>query len=327
MATLITGGAGFVGLALAEHLLGEGGEVVLFDARPPPPSFVEAVRDRPGRLHAVAGDVRDPAALRTAFAAAPVARVFHGAAITADVAREKTASDLILDVNLTGTLRVLEVALDHKVERFVYPSSLVVYGASLYDRAVLVEDETPAIPDTLYAITKYAGERLALRFGGTRGLDVVCGRIGSVFGPWEDDTGVRDLLSPFWQVAQLVGARREIILPAADLPRELIYARDLAAALALLLTTARPSHAVYNLAVAADWSSALRDWCALLGSEHGLTWRVAEAAESPNVVYDLRPRARQDTRRLMGDLGFVPRFTPDAALTGYAKWLRRPGRH
>ncbi|HEY0353528.1 MAG TPA: NAD(P)-dependent oxidoreductase, partial [Enterovirga sp.] len=181
MATLITGGAGFVGLALAEHLLAQGGEVVLFDTRPPPPSFLDAMRDRSSLLHAALGDVRDPEALRGAFATAPVTRVFHGAAITADAAREKAASDLVLDVNLTGTLRVLEAALDHKVQRFVYPSSLVVYGASLYDRTVVVEDQTPAIPETLYAITKYAGERLTLRFGETRGMDVVCGRLGSVF--------------------------------------------------------------------------------------------------------------------------------------------------
>jgi nucleoside-diphosphate-sugar epimerase len=321
VATLITGGAGFVGLALAEHLLAEGGEVVLFDTRPPPEVFLRAMRSRPGRLHHRTGDVRDRGALKTAFTAAAVTRVFQGAAITADTTREAVASDLILDVNLTGTLRVLEAALEHKVERFLYPSSLVVYGASLYDRALAIEDETPAIPDTLYAITKYAGERLALRFGATRGLDVVCGRIGSVFGPWESDTGVRDSLSPFWQAAELARSGQEILLASAELPRQLIYVRDLAAALNCLLHSRRPSYPVYNLAVAADWASALRDWCALLASKQGATWRVADAGETPNVVYDLRARAVQDTRRLSGDLGFLPRFKPKAALADYAAWL------
>jgi nucleoside-diphosphate-sugar epimerase len=166
MTTLITGGAGFVGLNLAERLLSEGETVVSFDARLPPPAFLEATRALPGVLHVVEGDIRDSGARLRAFDAAPVDMVFHGAAITADAEREKISPDIILDVNLNGTLRMLEAARDREVGRFVYPSSLVVYGASLYDRGLAVEDETPAIPETLYGITKYAGERLALRFGG-----------------------------------------------------------------------------------------------------------------------------------------------------------------
>jgi nucleoside-diphosphate-sugar epimerase len=53
---------------------------------------------------------------------------------------------------------------------------------------------------------------------------------------------------------------------------------------------------------------------------------LAEAGEASNIVYDLRPRAHQDTFRLT-DLGFIPRFTPEAALADYAAWLRsRAGR-
>lgn len=318
MATLITGGAGFVGMALAEAILADGEDVVLLDARAPSNRFLSQAARLGRRPSVVTGDIRDPACIRDAFAAAPIGRVFHGPAITADAARERGAAADILDVNLFGTLWMLEAARDHGVARFVYPSSLTVYGSSLIDREVMVEDETPAIPESLYAISKYAGERLALRFGALHGLDVVCGRLGSVFGPWEEDTGVRDTLSPFWQVADQARQGGTIVLPSHDVGREMVYSRDVAAALALLLRAERHRFPVYNLSVAADWRSALRDWCDHLGAR----WRVAAAGEDATVIYDFRPRGRQDTGRLTEDFGFQPGFLPDAALADYAAWLR-----
>jgi nucleoside-diphosphate-sugar epimerase len=74
---LVTGGAGFVWFALAEHLLGEGEETVVFDMRPPPAFLLKVAGDLPPRLHAVQGEVRNPAALGAAFAAARVAQVFY----------------------------------------------------------------------------------------------------------------------------------------------------------------------------------------------------------------------------------------------------------
>lgn len=99
----------------------------------------------------------------------------------------------------------------------------------------------------------------------------------------------------------------------------MIYVRDLAAALDLLLTAERPSFPVYNLAVAADWGATLRDWCGHLCAP----WRIAEVGEQPTIAYDLRRRARQDSRRLVEDLGFVPCFPPAAALADYQDWLNR----
>ncbi len=323
MSVLVTGGIGFVGRNLVEALLTRGEDVVVFDRAAPSSAFVAAVAGLPGRLSSVEGDVRDRGALARAFGDFGVDRVFHGAAITAGAAREKTAAADVLDVNLMGTLAVLEAARDHGVRRFLYPGSLVVYGESLFTREVVDEATTPPAPEGLYAITKYAGERLALRFGDLWGIDVVCARIGSVFGPWEGDTGVRDLLSPFWQVAAAAMAGRPVTLPRVPLRRELIYSRDLADALVLLLFVERRSFDLYNVAVTADWGDALPHWCRLVAEAvPGFTWRAAEAGEAASVAYhDDRPRGRQSTERLTGDLGFVPRFLRDGGLTDYARWL------
>ncbi|GAC1600320.1 MAG: hypothetical protein NVS3B2_02390 [Ramlibacter sp.] len=216
---------------------------------------------------------------------------------------------------------MLEAARDCSVVRFLYPSSLTVYGESLYDRAVAYEAVTPPVPESLYGIAKYAAERMVIRFGQLWGLDVVCGRIGSVFGPWEVDSGVRDTLSPFWQVLQAASAGHHLLLPAEMPGRELTYSRDLADALVCLLFAERHPHAVYNLASPGDWDGALAQWCGLVAARRpGFTWSAAGPGETPTVRWqDPRPRARQCTERLR-QLGFGSRFAPASALADYASW-------
>jgi UDP-glucuronate 4-epimerase len=326
MRVLITGGNGFVGLNLAQALLARGDEVVLFDRREPPRAFLQAMEGAGagGRLQAVRGDVRQPGELARAFEAGPVTHVFHGAAITAGAAREQACPHSILEVNLLGTLDVLAAARGAGVRRFVFPSSVAVYGESLFDRALVREAETPALPEGLYGVSKYAAERAVLRLGQLWGMDVVAGRIGNVFGPWEGETGVRDLVTPLAQIAAAAAQGREVVLPQGRLQRDLIYSRDLARGLLLLLDTPRPGFPVYNLSVVADWSNFYQRWCSVLASRFAeFRWRLAADGEAAGIEYhDRRDRARLDTTRAAHDLGFAPAFGPEAALADYAQWVQ-----
>jgi nucleoside-diphosphate-sugar epimerase len=324
MAVLITGGSGFVGLNLAQSLLERGEQAVLFDLREPPATFVSSAPSRGSELRFVAGDVRRPEAVQRAFAAADITHVFHGAVITSGSDREATDPHSIVDVNLSGTLNVLRAASAAGVRRLVFPSSISVYGESLFDRPTVNEDYTPAVPETLYGITKYAAERTASRLGGMWGTQVVVGRIGNVFGRWEGESGVRDLITPLAQIAAAAVRRKEVVLPEARLKRDLIYSRDLARALVLLLYAKAPRFRIYNLSVAADWSDIYARWCRIVAARfERFEWRVAQAGEVPNVDYhDTRDRARMDTDRVQRDLGFTPRFLPDDALEDYGQWLQ-----
>ena len=90
MSVLIAGGAGFVGLNVAEALLARREAVVLFDRAPPPPEALAALGALPGRLDVVEGDVLDPEAVRGALALhgrRPEA-VVQAAAVTPDAGRE-----------------------------------------------------------------------------------------------------------------------------------------------------------------------------------------------------------------------------------------------
>src|SRR5690606_32841577 len=124
-----------------------------------------------------------------------VTRLVHGAAVTSAAARERCEAERIVEVNLVGTLRALTAARRHAVRRVLYLSSGAVYGDNAFDRESLDEDADLPVPDTLYAITKYAAERSVLRCAGLWGIDVLVARLGSVFGRWEYDTGLRDTLS------------------------------------------------------------------------------------------------------------------------------------
>jgi UDP-glucose 4-epimerase len=327
MSVLITGGSGFVGLCLAEAVLGRGEDAVLLDAQAVPESARPALASHPGSFHEAVGDVRDAALLDRVFGDHGVDRVFQGAAVTGAYARERNDPASILDVNVMGTLAVLEAARRHGVARFLYPSSVAVYGESNYRYPSMDEETTPPVPAGLYGITKYTGERLSLRFADLWGIDVVCARIGVVFGPWERDTGFRDTLSPHRQTTSHATAGAEVVLPPRPYLRDWIYSRDLADALATLLFAAAPSHQVYN-ASSGTASDVVVPWCERLAVHlAGFSWRLAGSPEEANIEFhDPLDRNPQSMARLYQDIGWRASFTLDAAFDDTLEWLERtPG--
>lgn len=322
MSVLVTGAAGFVGLALVEHLLARGEHVVGVDLAPPPPEAREAFAALPGRFDAVEADVRDADALRHAFARHAPERLVTLAAVTADAARERAAPRTIFDVNVGGTIAALTVAAERGLARVVHASSGAVYGASGASAAHLVEDDTPLRPESLYGISKLAAEQAALRLAALHGLDLVVGRLGTCFGPWEADTGVRDTPSAPLQIVRLAERGAEVVLPRPS-PRDWLYVRDAAAGLAALLDVRRPAHRTVN--VAAGFVGALDDWCrAIAPAFPGLRWRVDPGAANVD-LYAPYDRAPMDVSRLTGGTAFVPRFDLAAAAADFLPWRRRHG--
>jgi UDP-glucuronate 4-epimerase len=94
----VTGGSGFIGLSLIEHLLQRGHSVLAHAMEPLPPMALAAFAAYPGQLSTVQGDIGD-ARLGQCLADNRVTHLFHGAAITAAQAREKVATRQILEVN------------------------------------------------------------------------------------------------------------------------------------------------------------------------------------------------------------------------------------
>ncbi len=312
---LVTGGAGFVGLSVVEQLLARakgnaGDEPLVLDTRTP-------------RLPAAfeAGDVTDREALARAFARHEIRAVIHLAAITAGRERDAREPRRIAEVNLIGTLNVLEAARERRVPRFVHASTGALYGAAGAAAAEPLDEERDRpVPDSMYGITKYAAERACLRLAALWSMDVRIGRLATAFGRWEHRSGARDLLSPPTEIARIARRGGEAVFPPLG-ATDYVYAPDLASALIALLDAPAPAHRLYHLGTGGAW--ALPQWCEVLAARFpAFRWRESVEEAQWN-VRPLAPSTRKhfSNRRLVEDLGWRPRFDLAAAADDFLAWL------
>jgi UDP-glucuronate 4-epimerase len=304
---LVTGASGFVGLAVTEALLARGDTVVAFDRATLPDDAAARFAALPGRIVPVEGDIRSASDLAAAFAAAPVSRVLHTAVITAGAERERRDAETIVAVNIQGAIAVLNAAVAHRVWRFVYPSSVAVYGQQPEGSPPFTEDGTWPRPVMLYGITKLAAEQALARLARARGLSFAAARLASVFGPWERDTGLRDTLSPhvFAVACALEGREAVLNRPSRG---DHVYVRDVASGLLGLLDAPLLPHDLFNLGSGVATSAA--DFCdALAALVPGFRWRRAREGEAASVVTHVGfDRPPMDIARLAAATGFAPRF-------------------
>ena len=320
MTILVTGATGFVGLNLCEHLLGRGDAVVGFSHRPMPEATKRDFSRLSGNLRMVTGDVLDSEAVRRVFAETSPARVIHAAAMTPGVEAERKVFRRVMETNVVGTVNVLEAAAQQGVGRVLHLSSGAVYGQNAFAAEELTEEHPLPSPETLYALSKYAGEKTALRLRRNWKIDLVAVRLGTVFGPWKYATGVRDTLSAPLLTSQLALEGREAVL-SGEGRRDWLYARDVAVALAGLLDAPATGHELYNLGSGKVWD--MRAWCDKLGSRHPqFSWRIAGQTEKANVdLYGSTLRAPLSTTRLQEETGFRARYGLEEAFTDFMEWV------
>lgn len=178
MRYLVTGGAGFIGSHLVEHLVGRGDEVVVLD------NFSTGRRENIepflGQIELIEGTLLDPETC--ARAARGVDYVFHEAAVPS-VPRSVKDPVGSHEACATGTLNLLVAARDASVKRLVYAASSSAYG----DTAELPKHENMLPrPRSPYAAAKYAGECYCRAFHATYGLPTVSLRYFNIFGPRQD---------------------------------------------------------------------------------------------------------------------------------------------
>ena len=322
MAIMVSGGTGFVGLNLVQALLARGEHVVVAALDDIPAPAQRAFAKLPGKLEAVRADIRDAEAFTALLRKHQVDRLFPFAAITSGPAREAEAPELVIQVNLLGFIAQLRAARDAGVRRVIAPSSASVYGDSFFNHALLNETDTPCVPSGIYGMTKYAIERCGLRLGELWNLDVIAARIGSVFGPWERDTGLRDMIGPHHYLASLAVAGQQAVLPATIPSSAWVYGPDVASGLLHLLDMANPPHRSFNICSGQLWGEVMTGWAeTLTGRFPGFTWRRAENPAEINIRFtETRPRGRMDIARLRAT-GWQPAFHPAAAYANYGTWL------
>jgi UDP-glucose 4-epimerase len=241
-----------------------------------------------------------------------------GAAITADAARDAAEPERILAVNLLAQTPMLEAARRAKVRRVINLSSGSAYGAS-GQRYPILDETTPCDPQSLYAISKFASERVAARLANLWQTDVVSVRLSAVFGPFERPGGVRDTPSPQAQIVDCMLRGKLAVLDSPG-PRDWIYAPDVAEAVAVLIDAQKPRHALYNISSGASFS-ALAWGERIAAVRAGFVCRLAAAGEAPTVTVHGPPRAPLSTTRLADEFGWRARFDCEASAAHLGQWL------
>ena len=320
MKVLVFGGAGFVGLNIARALLARGHAVTLFDRAGLPPGVGKDFARYGDRLTAVQGDVRDGQAVQAAVTAGYDALIL-GAAITAGPEREASDPETILQVNLLAQAPILMSAQKTGVKRIINLSSAAAYGASAF-RHALLDEETPCDPASLYAITKFASEKVAARLAGLWQQEIISVRLSAVFGPWERSNDVRDTPSPQAQILAAMQAGYEAVLSRPGV-RDWIYAADVAEAVALLIEAAKPKHQLYNISSGAEWSAL--QWGEELAALHPrLVCRLADAGEVATVdLHSAADRAPLSVARMAEEFGWRARFGCADSAADLSAWWKR----
>lgn len=300
MHCLVTGGAGFIGSHIVEHLLARGDVVRVLDnlSTGALANLDAATGNRPGDVEVVTGDVQDPDVC--ARAADGVETVFHLAAL-GSVPRSMRDPWGSHDANTNGTLRLLEACRAAGVRRFVYSSSSSVYG------------DTPALPKvetaeplcrSPYAASKLAAEQYTLAYARAGLLEGVALRYFNVFGPRQSPNGPYAAVIPLFLQAAVEG-RPAVIFGDGRQSRDFTYVDNVVIAnlLAAEGPATRVSGQVVNVGAGARTS--LLDLATLVGEISGSPLTVEHRSPRSGDVRD--SLAGLDRARDL--LGYTPQVT------------------
>jgi GDP-4-dehydro-6-deoxy-D-mannose reductase len=240
--SLITGGAGFAGSHLAEHLLELGQEVVIVAAEQEDLANTAHFRDR---VRIERADLRDAPRLEAIVRDTAPRHVYHLAALSSP-ADSVPNPGLTYEVNLMGTLNLLLACRNLSAEcRFLFVSSSEVYG-TVGEEDLPLREETPLRPANPYAGSKAAGELLAYQFFRSYGLTVVRVRPFNHTGPRQSSEFVCSDFAR--QIAEIDLGLRPPTLTVGNLKvgRDFSDVRDIVRGYRLLLEEGEPGE-VYQL--------------------------------------------------------------------------------
>ena len=239
MLYLVTGGGGFIGSNIAHELLKRGEQVRIID------NFSTGrrvnIEDITDKVDLIDGDIRDFWTVTKAVEG--VDYILHQAALPS-VPRSVENPLTSNQVNIDGTLNLLEAAKQAGVRRFVYASSSSVYGDTPTLPKIEDMELTPLSP---YAVTKLAGEKYARVFYNLYGLETVGLRYFNIFGPRQDPTSQYSAVIPKF-ITALVSGRKPVVYGDGEQSRDFTYVANAVEANLLAATVPGMGGRVFNIA-------------------------------------------------------------------------------
>ncbi len=211
---LVTGGAGFIGCNLTRYILSKGHQVVVLD------NFATGKRENVAEvlddIELIEGDIRDRETVDRAMAGCEA--VFHEAAL-GSVPRSVKDPVTSHDVNVNGTIVVLEAARHLGVKRIVFAASSSAYGDQ--KESPKHEGMVPA-PISPYAANKVSCEAYMRGYAAVYGLETLCLRYFNVFGPYQGPEGAYAAVIPAF-VSRLLRNQAPLVYGDGEQSRDFCY--------------------------------------------------------------------------------------------------------
>lgn len=310
---LVTGGAGFIGSQLSEALLKRGDSVVAYDNFDPyyDPALkrrnIESLLSCP-QYSLVEADILDSDTLAKTIREFGITKIVHLAA-RAGVRPSLEEPAFYQNVNVVGTTNVLEVARRAGIKSLAIASSSSVYGGST--RVPFKEDDPADFPVSPYAASKRATELVAHTYCHLYGMDILCLRLFTVYGPRQrTDMAISKFVNNVRQ-----GKPIDVYGDGTSL-RDYTFIDDIVSGILAALDHAEGlGYQVFNLGNSKTVE--LGELISIIGEALGITPIVRPMPNQPGDVpqtYACIDKARQI-------LGFEPKTSIREGIARYVKWL------
>lgn len=304
MRALVTGGAGFIGSHLVERLCRDGHTVVVYD------NLTSGKRSNLdfAQIEVVEADVRDAPQLD--YYAANCDVIFHEAAIVS-VPYSVEHPQETHDVNIQGTLNVLQAARRQKVRRVVFASSAAVYG----QEPTLPKKESMRMePVSPYGVEKATSEFYLATWSELFGVETVALRYFNVFGPRQDPSSAYSGVISIFTTRALAG-KKPTIYGNGEQSRDFVYVSNVVDANILAATKSGVSGKAFN--VGAGTQTTLNGLCAAIGSISGRDFSPEHLpARAGDIVHSYA-----DISRARAELGYEPTVSVEDGLKKLIKSL------
>ena len=317
MNILVTGGAGFIGSNLCEHLLEEGHTVRCLDnfATGHIENILPLFEKHPQNFQLIVGDIRNIEDCRKAVDG--MEYVLHEAAL-GSVPRSIKDPITTNAVNIGGFLNMIVAARDAGVRRFVFAASSSTYGDS---KTLPKVEDVIGRPLSPYAITKYVDELYADVFARTYGTEYIGLRYFNVFGRRQDPNGAYAAVIPLF-VKKFMRHEAPTINGDGEYSRDFTYIDNVIQMNMLALTTTNPDavNQIYNTAYGERTTlnqlvAYLKEYLSELDPEIA---RI-EPVHGPNRAGDI-PHSLANVDKARRLLGYDPKFSMRQGLKEAVKW-------
>ena len=311
MRALITGAAGFIGSHLCQRLLADGWTVVgvdnfddFYDPQIKRRNISDCLKNKNFQL--IEADIRDVDAMGKA-AREDVRVIVHLAAL-AGVRPSIAQPRLYADVNVNGTVILLELAKKHRINKFIFGSSSSVYGNN--EKVPFSEDDSVDFPISPYAATKKAGELICHTYHHLFGISITCLRFFTVYGPRQrPDLAIH-------KFAKLIEQDKPIpVYGDGSMMRDFTYIDDIVNGIVSAMARCDGFN-IYNLGESKPITV------------NGLITEI-EKALGKKAIRQYQPLQPGDVQRTYADiakagrdLGYRPSTSICAGLSKFAAWLR-----